>query len=312
MSEHQYPERELMLNSAAGYLIHELEVRGITATPVITEHGHALDIDGRGTLSLENLTDQLQELPMQEWEDTLQRWLQFAITAAQADSAPQPSREELLTMIRTRIISKAEAESYEYGRPFGNDLLQVLCLDYPTHVATLQDESVAKLEIPVDALFAQGQRNTNAEPIDEFFEEDSVHFANGESMFIASKIGDVHALLQQLEIEAPDGLLLAVPNRSLLMYSLPTRDECLTSLIPIAQLLNTLTPEAGFNPPGGMLGRNVYYWAPDGTFEPQIGNYQEFIDDATAHGHNLDTSEEQALVLSPGPKFTERFMKDAS
>lgn len=312
MSEHQYPERELMLNSAAGYLIHELEVRGITATPVITEHGHALDIDGRGTLSLENLTDQLQELPMQEWEDTLQRWLQFAITAAQADSAPQPSREELLTMIRTRIISRAEAESYEYGRPFGDDLLQVLCLDYPTHVATLQGESVAKLEIPLDALFAQGQRNTNAEPIDEFFEEDNVHFANGESMFIASKIGDVHALLQQLEIEAPDGLLLAVPNRSLLMYSLPTRDEGLTSLIPIAQLLNTLTPEAGFNPPGGMLSRNVYYWAPDGTFEPQIGNYQEFVDDATAHGHNLDMPEEQTLVLSPGPKFTERFMKDAS
>lgn len=312
MSEHQYPERELMLNSAAGYLIQELEVHGITATPVITEHGHALDIDGHGILSLENLTDQLQELPMQEWEDTLQRWLQFAITAAQADSAPQPSREELLTMIRTRIISRAEAESYEYGRPFGNDLLQVLCLDYPTHVATLQDESVAKLEIPLDALFVQGQRNTNAEPIDEFFEEDSVYFANGESMFIASKIGDVHALLQQLEIEAPDGLLLAVPNRSLLMYSLPTRDEGLTSLIPIAQLLNTLTPEAGFNPPGGMLSRYVYYWAPDGTFEPQIGNYQEVMDDAAAHGHNFDMPEEKTLVLSPGPKFTERFMKDAS
>jgi len=307
MSADQGPDRDSVLNGAAGYLIQELVRQGITAEPVMTEHGKALQLADMGRLSMENVADDLMRTPQSQWEATLQRWVQFAIEASRAQSAPRLSVDEVLPIVHTRIIATADADGCDYGRPFAEGLFQVLCLDYPTHVVTLTDKNIGDLEVPLDVLFGLGQINTDAEPIDETFDEGGVHFVTGDSMFIASKIGNIPALLGRLGVEAPDGLLFAVPNRSLLMYSLPTREEGLTSILGIAQMIGSFTPEAGFNNPGGLLSRNVFYWAPDGTIEPQMGSYQEVHDRAASHGHDLDLPEDGTLVIQPGMVFSQRF-----
>lgn len=308
MSADKGLDRESVLYGAAGYLIQELGQRGITAEAIMTEHGRALQLEGMGMLSMENVADDLMTTPPSQWETMLQRWVQFAVEASQTRSAPKPSADELLSLVRTRIIATADADSHSYGRPVVEGLFQVLSLDYPTHVVTLTDADIGDLEVSLDVLFDQGQINTDAEPIDETFSENGVRCVTGDSMFIASKIGNIPALLGRLGVEAPDGLLFAVPNRSLLMYSLPTREEGLGGIVTIAQMVDSFTLEAGFNNPGGLLSRNVFYWAPDGAIEPQMSSYQEVHDRAASHGQDLDLPEEHTLVIQPGAVFSRRFI----
>ena len=104
-----------------------------------------------------------------------------------------------MTMIRTRLVPFAEIQGYGYARRFSDDLSLILCLDFPTHVAKLTDDALAELGIATEDLFAQGQKNTNSEPIDEMFNEEDVRFITGDSMFIASKAADMSTLVQQLE-----------------------------------------------------------------------------------------------------------------
>ena len=187
----------------------------------------------------------------------------------------------------------------------------ILCLDFPTHVAKLTDDTIAELGIAVEELFAQGQLNTNAEPIDEMFDEDDVHVISGDSMFIASKAADIPALVGQLGVSAPDGLLFAVPDRATLMYRVPTPGDGVADLIGLSQLLSSLSPEAGYENPGGVLSNNIYYWAPDGSIEPQMGDFRETMAAAARAGANVDWPEDKTITLRPGPIFTSKFMKTA-
>ncbi|MDR7293913.1 hypothetical protein [Pseudoglutamicibacter albus] len=312
MSEQPEISREYILNTAAGFLIQQLGTRGITVTPLTTEEGHILEFETGGSVSMDNLADEMQRLPQQDWQETLHRWLDFSTAVANTSSEPELSSEELSARIRTRIFEKSQldADGFEYARTFGGDLLQVLCIDHPTHVTTLTQGAAQDLGVPLEELFAQGQRNTNAEPIEEGFEKDGVHFVTGDSMFIASKVADIPALLQQLGVEAPEGLMVAVPNRSAILYSRIDPDAGINNLVPIVQTLSALTPEAGFDAPGGMLSRNVYYWLPDGTFEPQLGVPQEALEAAAENDPNLQAPEPDTVFVKPGPRFAERFLTE--
>lgn len=84
MSADQGLDRESVLYGAAGYLIQELGQRGITAEAIMTEHGRALQLEGMGMLSMENVADDLMTTPPSQWETMLQRWVQFAVEASQA------------------------------------------------------------------------------------------------------------------------------------------------------------------------------------------------------------------------------------
>lgn len=92
------------------------------------------------------------------------------------------------------------------------------------------------------------------------------------------------------------------------MYSLPTREEGLGGIVAIAQMVDSFTPEAEFNNPGGLLSRNAFYWAPDGTIEPQMSSYQEVHDRAASHDQDLDLPEDHTLVIQPGAVFSRRFI----
>lgn len=309
MSDEQ-PTRESLLNSATSYMIEALAHQGIEAVPVIGDYGKALAIADVGQVSMENLADRLIEHESSEWEAILHQWVNFVLATIAENNAPQPSKDEVLGMIRTRIISTYDAEWRDYGRVLAPGLLQVLCLDHPTHVVLLSDEQVEELDIPLEVLFTQGQINTDAEPIDEVLTEDGVSLATSDSLFMASKIGNIPALLDQLGIEAPDGLLFAVPNRSLLLFRVPIPDDGVANIFAVAQALSVFLPESGFNNPGGLVSENVYYWSPNGTIEPQLGNYDEMQQDLSDAGHSVEFPDQGMVVVKPGPMFIERFGLD--
>ena len=303
--------RDSILNGAAGYLMEELQCRGISAQPVLTEGGKALQIAGQGMLSMENVADDLMSGSVAEWEPRLQRWLEMVVSTVESKTGAAPSREEVMAQIRTRLIPATDSHGYAYARQFTDDLALILCLDFPTHVEKLTDESIVDLGIAVDELFAQGQQNTNVETIDERFDEDDVHFIVGDTMYVAAKAADMPALLKHLGVNAPDGLLFAVPNRETLMYRVPTPGDGVADLIGLSQLLSSLSPEAGYENPGGVLSNNIYYWAPDGSIEPQMGDFRETMAAAARAGANVDWPQGRTIALRPGPIFAAKFMKTA-
>lgn len=301
-------DRDRILNSAARYLIDALSEQEIAAVPVLTEYGKALQLNGEGMLSLENLVDQMVELPVEQWEEHLQRWAQFAADAAHPDDISQLDVDSIASMIRSRVIAEDASEKKTYARPVVEGLVEILCLDYPNRVLTLDDDSVGQLGLPIDELYVLGRANTQAEPIDERFEEDGIQFVSGDSMFIASKITNIPALLDQLGIDAPDGLLFSIPNRSLLIYKVPTD---FTDLVGIANMANVFTPEAGFDNPGGLISAAVYYWSPNGSIESMTGDFDETMQAAAAAaGAPVDEMTPQTTtVIRPSKEFTDRFMK---
>ena len=126
-------------------------------------------------------------------------------------------------------------------------------------------------------------------------------------MFIASKVASGPALLAQLRIEAPDGLLFGIPNRSLIIYRIPTD---FADLIGIAQMMSAFTPEAGFDDPGDLISAEVYYWSPNGLIESMMGDFDESMKAAADVGTPAtDMPPEFTTALRPNEEFTTRFMK---
>ena len=301
-------DRDQMLNGAASFIMDALRHHGIEAIPVLAPNGKALKVDGKGLLNLENLADQMIQLPVSDWEDHLERWAQFAIDTARPVDVSQLDTETLASMIRSRVISRKDADRQNYAQDLTDDLVEVLCLDYPNRVLLISDESATKLQIPLTQLFSFARANTEKEPIDECFVEDGIQFATGESLFIASKIVNMPALLAQLDINAPDGLLFGIPNRSLFIYKIPND---FTDIIDMANMINTFTPEAGYENPGGLISSAVYYWAPDGSIESMMGDYEIIIDRANHENVAVENmTRESTLVIRPSGEFARRFMKD--
>lgn len=302
------PDREATLNEAARFLIERLGEQGVAATPVLTEHGKMLAFEGGGMLSMENLVDDMLGSPVSQWYSVLQRWVAFALEEIRERDVSLMDVDAIHAMIRTRVVPADSSNERAYARPFCEGLVQVLCLDHPTSVVTLGDEAVGTLGGSIDQLFAQGQANTDAELIDEIFEDSHVGFASGASMFIASKVGNIPALLGQLDINAPDGLLFAIPNRSLLLWIVPEKSDPIGAVISLANVMRTLTPDAGFDNPGGLLSKNLYYWSPDGTVESMLGSFHDSMKAVEEAGHKLDVEEADTTVVRPGPSFSQRFI----
>lgn len=300
--------RDDLIEKAAGCFIHRLERRGIAATPVINDNGKCLEIEGGLIVSMENLADQLVHSPEGEWQRVMDHWLASTLEILHARSEPAPGRDALLASVRSRLLHASLAAEYAYARSFAPGLIEVLCLDRPTHVEIVSDKTLSPLDCSLDELFARGRRNTAAEPIDEILDEDGVRVVLGDSLFIASKPTDMPALLRQLDITAPHGVLVAVPSRSVLLIRPVEPDEALADLVSVAQVAFSALPEDAPGSPNGLVSANVYYWAHDVPFEPQLSDPDavdtELAEKMDAH----DLAADRMIVISPGPVFSDRFL----
>ena len=123
------------------------------------------------------------------------------------------SADELRAQVRTRILPGGEGQpnepTFHHARPFADDLILALCVDFPTTVSYINDAHVDKLALSLDELYAFGQLNTDKEPVDERIEPvPGIQVFVGQSLFIASKAANFPAVLGT----PPLGTLFTLPT----------------------------------------------------------------------------------------------------
>ncbi|MFC8598571.1 hypothetical protein [Isoptericola sp. NPDC057191] len=236
-------------------------------------------------LPLYNIVRTCEDEPRRAWAGLVGEHVDRVIAGLRAAEPEDLPVDELLTRIRTRLFSSADVDcprpgDLSYARPFAEGLVTALCVDYPHTVTTISAEDLAKLPVPVEELFAQGQRNTDAEPVDENAALSvRVRILTGESLFVAARAGNFRALLPEVG-PADQGLLFSVPDRHTILYTVFDGVESIASVNALLRFTATFVNDPEMFHPGGVLSGDVYYWAPDGRVE-RVGG---LADD----GHGLE------------------------
>lgn len=178
-----------------------------------------------------------------------------------ARNAPHPedmSADELRARVRTRIIPGGESRplepTFHYARPFTDELIVVLCVDFPTTVTFISDAHLDGLALGLDELYLFGQVNTDREPIDDRFEPmPGIHVIVGESLFVASKAAHLPAAFGA----APLGTLLTLPHRHMLMALPVTGPDTLAAVENLVALTRRVLSQG--LPPGGVISADVLF-----------------------------------------------------
>ncbi|MDU0968936.1 MAG: hypothetical protein E7A62_07915 [Actinomycetaceae bacterium] len=297
-------------NIATGHILDELEKHDIAVAPTIVDGDKRLVFGNGAFLPIQSVAADLESVTMNEWQDHLDRWADFAVQLGTRKGAADIPASELRGIVRARVVPADYLDGLSYARPLEDGLVEALALDFPDRVGTVTDAVLEQLALGVDELFAHGEANTVAEPIDSVSEENGVMVASGDSLYLASKIVDIPGFLEDQEVDAPDGLLFAIPNRHALLWKVPQADSALGDVMALAQLVQILSPENGFEAPGGMLSRQVFYWSPDGVVEVLMAgadHSREAIEKYNEEsGETIDP--DQVATVVPGERFTERFL----
>jgi len=222
-----------------------------------------------------NLVQGLREnVDRADWPDAARRHVRTMLVAQQEPVAESLSPDELRTRLRSRLFSDTTDNDalidLSYGLPFSPGIIEVLSIDVPQAVSTLGRDQAEALPWSFAEALAIGRENTLArEPIDEQFDViPLVHGLGGNSLFIASKVASMGALVADGPIgPAPMGVAFAVPNRSTLLYAVLTPENWPAQINELARLLASITTDPDFFHPAGVINADVHYWAPDGRTE---------------------------------------------
>ncbi|NTW38936.1 MAG: hypothetical protein HGA44_03475 [Cellulomonadaceae bacterium] len=187
---------------------------------------------------------------------------------ALVDTPPDPSElsaAELLdgVVLRVHGLATMPPESLEwltYARLVAPDLIEVLVLDSPTMVTTLNDGVVAQHDR--EALQRAGLERLVREPIDvvERLDVDSdvhVDVVSGASVFVASKVLVLPDVLRRVYSERtyPHGVLVALPDRHhLLLHPLDG-----PAVVLALQAMASMAAEQFATAAGG-VSPSVFWW----------------------------------------------------
>lgn len=260
------------------------------------ETAKVVEISGKEWF-LWNLVQRLQgQEDRAEWPQAVAQHVDSMLEARSQPHAEQMPIEQLRVSLRSRLVADVDDEiptDLSYGRPFVPGVVEVLCADYPHSVTTLGRGHVQELPVDLDEAFRIGRANTGAEPIDEVFQAaDDVMGLTGTSLFIASKAVDIASLVDGPVGPAPRGLAFALPNRSLLLYTVLSPDDWVRQVAELAQLVDGLVEDPDYFHPGGVVSDAVYYWAPDGRVD-LLG------------GRQTDQDGDTSLWISPPDSLTD-------
>jgi len=237
---------------------------------VVVYEDHVVDVNGR-RFGLANLAAVCYR------SDKDKRWPSLVedhvVTILRAVDAPDPFADATFESVSARTVCRVYDHAslpdpllHTYVRELAPGLVEVLALDLPDSVAVFRDEHVEACG-GLLALRAVGRVNLAAEPIDQHKilntpEGAELHAFTGNSMFVASKVLLLEDLLSEVLgiAEAPDGVLVAMPNRHELMLHV-LRDA---TAMPALDILAAYTP-ATFAETPGPLSPFVYWWR-KGTF----------------------------------------------
>lgn len=233
-------------------------------------------VDAHGTEWL--LANLIQRLRLQQerddWPQAVTDHVESMLTTSDHPAPETLAPDELRPLLRSRLVAEVAGDPSDlsYGRRFAPGVLEVLCLNYPESVLTMPRELVEQLAIGLDEAFAQGRANTDAEPVEERFHvDDSVWGLTGDSMFIASRVTNMARLIADVIGPAPLGVSFAIPNRSLVIYTVMTEEGWRQEATDLIQVLETILTDDDFYHPGGLVSSDIFYWSPEGRIEPLGG-----------------------------------------
>ena len=264
MDRHEITERTLP------FLLRRLHDAGISATPHVDSHTGDiyLKVDGWRRINVENLIDELTQTDPSKHEVTIERWVAFIMESGRIADQTITDADELRQRVRTRIIpaNLAANPHLSYARPFPGGLALALCLDFPNTVTTVSNGHLDKYPLSLDELYHWGQINTDNEAIDEHTTCGPFTGIAGESLFIASKAAHIASLVSTLHIDAPHGLLFAIPDRSVLLYA-PADPTIITEqYLRLLDYLRIDFMQRLHTTPARTLSKDLFYCSPDGTF----------------------------------------------
>ena len=264
MDRHEITERTLP------FLLRRLHDAGISATPHVDSHTGDiyLKVDGWRRINVENLIDELAQTDPSKHEVTIERWVAFIMESGRIAEQSVTDPDELRQRVRTRIIpaNLAANPHLSYARPFPGGLALALCLDFPNTVTTVSNGHLEKYPIGLDELYHWGQINTDNEPIDEHGPCGPFTGIAGESLFIASKAAHIASLVSTLHIDAPHGLLFAIPDRSVLFYAPADPTSPTHQFVSLVDYLRINILQRLHTMPARILSKDLFYCSPDGTF----------------------------------------------
>jgi hypothetical protein len=146
------------------------------------------------------------------------------IEAAMSDQTDLDDFEQARPFLKVRVYAQGDMgpqllESVAM-RPLTPDLAATLVLDLPTTVRTVNKATAAEWPEPFDRLFAIGAEHL-ADEVDTY-ERATLELAGaarverlvGDSFFVASQVLRLEAFVG----EAPNGVVVAIPNRHLLLW----------------------------------------------------------------------------------------------
>lgn len=264
MDRHKITERALP------FLLRRLHDAGISATPHVDSHTGDiyLKVDGWRRINVENLIDELAQTDPSKHEVTIERWVAFIMESGRIAEQSVTDPDELRQRVRTRIIpaNLAANPHLSYARPFPGGLALALCLDFPNTVTTVSNGHLDKYPLSLDELYHWGQINTDNEAIDEHTTCGPFTGIAGQSLFIASKAAHIASLVSTLHIDAPHGLLFAIPDRSVLFYAPADPTSPTHQFVSLVDYLRIDILQRLHTMPARILSKDLFYCSPDGTF----------------------------------------------
>ncbi len=255
-----------------------------TAQQVLAGHGIEVTVDNGGAdlvadgarYPLDNVVLTCVQLSRAEWAAHVEQHFGAVSRMYYGPTVDDLSYEQLLTRVRTRVLPVDALEMggidlRTYARPVADDLAAVLCVDFPETVGYLDSARAATL--PLDELFAAGQRNTDAEPIDEIAQHGPLTLVTGESVFTSSKILAMAPLVRQVfGHDAPCGVVFAVPDRHGIIMHPVASPEAVSAIGLMTQIAHDLYGKSPWS-----VSPHTYYWyrgtiARVGSADPETRN----------------------------------------
>lgn len=233
--------------------------RGVEVS-VVDDGAELLASDGM-RFTLDTVAATCRVSPRSDWTGIVERHFGAIARARESPGVDALEPDELLRRVRTRLVpvdalTMGDMDMRGYARPVADDLAAVLCIDLPETVAYIDDSRAAQLD--VNALFAAGMRNTDAEPVDtvQRANDGALAFLSGESVFVASKVLNMAGLATAVfAADCPHGVVFAAPDRNVAVLYRLTAHEPVEAITQVAQIAARTYHDAVWP-----VSPNAYFW----------------------------------------------------
>lgn len=192
-------------------------------TPVVKVDAMTLRTESGSYMGLHNLVERCAGVPHTVWDEIVDRHV-ATMVESQRLSDPEMllnmDDEEFYMRLRERVVPRSvlrPIDEFSYSRPLvdaHDSPRRVLNLSFPDLALSLAGRYLVNRDLAT--AWAFGRENTAAVPIDqrESLVKDGivVEALRGDSIYVASKVADMPALIEKYSAPAEFGVLFAIPN----------------------------------------------------------------------------------------------------